>query len=262
MSVTVAGAEVSAAVAGWVWPFLRTAAVLTAAPVVGAAYVPARVRLALALALSFVLVPLVTLPPIEPLSLPGGLVAAEQVLVGLMLGFAVRLVVAVFDLAGQVLGQTMGLGLAAMVDPATGTQVPALSQLYLVLASLVFVTIDGHLLLVQALAESFRVFPVAGSGLEADPLWLLASKASWVFGSAVLMALPGVTAMLVVNLAMAVMTRAAPQLNVFAVGFPVTLIVGLAVILLTLPAALLDAGRLVTEAVGFAGGLLAGGAGG
>jgi len=243
----------------WLWPFFRVAALLTTAPLFGAAYVPVRVRLALALTLALVLAPLVPVPAVDPFSVAGLLLVVQQLLVGLMLGVAVRLVLVVFDLAGQVISQTMGLGFAAMVDPSTGAQVPAVSQLYLILASLVFVTINGHLLMVQVLAQSFQVVPVGAGGIAVESFWALATRAGWALGAGALLALPAVTAMLVVNLAFGVMTRAAPQLNLFAVGFPLTLMMGFMVILLTLPGVLSETETVVGEALGFASGLLVGG---
>jgi flagellar biosynthetic protein FliR len=259
VAIQLTAAELSSLIGAWLWPFFRLAALLTAAPLIGGAYVPARVRLALAVALALVVAPLVPVPPVDPLSAGGALLAGQQVLIGLLLGFAARLVLAVFDLAGQLLSQTMGLGFASMVDPATGTQVPAVSQLYLVLTSLVFVAVDGHLMLVRVLVRSFEVLPLAGEGPGAGAVWAVVSRAGWVFGAGVVVALPAVTAMLLVNLALAVMTRAAPQLNVFAVGFPITLLVGFTVMLVALPGTLSHAGDLVREALEFSAGVLDGG---
>ncbi len=247
-----------ALVGAWLWPFLRVAALLTAAPILGAGYVTPRVRLALAFALALVLTPLVDAPAVSPLSAAGVLLTVEQVVVGVLMGLAVRLMLVVFDLAGQLVSQTMGLGFAAMVDPATGAQVPAVSQLYLVLASLVFVTVDGHLLLVQVLARSFEVLP-PGAGVDPGAFWDLPARAGWVLGAGALIALPAVTAMLLVNLAFGVMTRTAPQLNLFAVGFPITLIMGFVVILLTLPGVLSQVEATVVQATSFALWLLGGG---
>lgn len=245
-------------IGAWFWPFVRIAALLTAAPLLGAGYVTPRVRLALAFALALVLTPLVDVPPVSPLSAAGVLLTVEQVVVGVLMGLAVRLMLVVFDLAGQLVSQTMGLGFAAMVDPATGAQVPAVSQLYLVLASLVFVTVDGHLLLIQVLARSFEVLP-PGAGVDPGAFWDLPARAGWALGAGALIALPAVTAMLLVNLAFGVMTRTAPQLNLFAVGFPITLMMGFVVILLTLPGVLLQVETTIARAAAFALGLVGGG---
>ena len=246
----------TALLSAWLWPFFRIAALVSAAPVFGGAYVPPRVRLALAAALALVVAPLVAAPAVDPLSAAGGLLVAEQVLVGLLLGLGLRLALVVFDLAGQVIAQTMGLGFASMVDPASGTQVPVVSQLYLILATLVIVSIDGHLLMLRLVAESFQALPVGASTPVPLASWDLVSGAAWVFAAGAVMALPAVTAMLVVNLAFGVMTRAAPQLNVFAVGFPITLLTGLVVILLTLQGSLADVGAVLDHALGLSATLL------
>jgi len=120
--MTVSADTLASLATAWLWPFFRIAALLSAAPLFGAAYVPPRVRLAIALGLALVLAPLVASPAVDPFSLAGGLLAAEQILVGVLLGFAIRLALLVFDLAGQVVGQTMGLGFASMVDPALGSR--------------------------------------------------------------------------------------------------------------------------------------------
>jgi flagellar biosynthetic protein FliR len=240
-------AEVLAGLAtAWLWPFFRIAALVAVAPLFGGASVPPRVRLSVALGLALVLAPLVPAPPVDPLSTAGVLLVAEQVVIGLALGLAIRLSLTVFDLAGQVIGQTMGLGFASMVDPATGTQVPVVSQIYLVLVTLVLVSINGHLLIMRVLASSFEALP-PGQVLGAVAFGKLAAQATWVFAAGVLVALPAVTAMLVVNLAFGVMTRAAPQLNVFAVGFPITLLMGFSVIFLTLPGVLGEVESVLTE---------------
>lgn len=249
---------VSLLLATWLWPFLRVAALLTSAPLLGASYVNRRVRLALAFALGLVLTPLVEAPAVSPLSAGGLLLGVEQVVVGLLMGFAARLMLLVFDLAGQLVSQTMGLGFAAMVDPASGAQVPAVSQLYLILTSLVFVTLDGHLLLVQVLARSFEVLPL-GASVDPGAFRELAMRTGWVLGAGAVIALPSVTAMLLVNLAFGVMTRTAPQLNLFAVGFPITLIMGFVVILLSLPGVLSQVETTTTEVLSWALELVGGG---
>ena len=145
-----------------------------------------------------------------------------------------------------------------LVDPASGAQVPAVSQLYLILTSLVFVTLDGHLLLVQVLARSFEVLPL-GASVDPGAFRELAMRAGWVLGAGALIALPSVTAMLLVNLAFGVMTRTAPQLNLFAVGFPITLIMGFVVILLSLPGVLSQVEATTTEVLSWALELVGGG---
>ena len=239
-------------IASWLWPFFRIGAMLAVAPVFGARFVPARVRVALAVALTVVVAPVIpTVSAVFPFSGLGWVIILQQVLTGLAMGLALRLVFAVFELAGQIVAQHMALHFASLVDPNSGVQVPMLSQFYLVLATLAFLGLNGHLLCIEVLAESFRVLPVGIDGLPAEGFRTLVLRGSWIFSAAVLFALPVVAALLIVNLAFGVMTRAAPQLNIFAVGFPITLILGFALMLLTLPGLSAQFEQLFAAAIAF-----------
>lgn len=254
-------AEVAAMVTSWLWPFFRIGAMLAVAPVFSARFVPVRVRLGLALALTVVVAPVMpVVAPVVPFSGEGFLVALQQVLTGFVMGLALALVFTVFELAGQVVAQHMALHFASLVDPNSGVQVPMISQFYLVLATLAFLGLNGHLLCIEVLAESFRVLPVGVDGLAREGLWSLVLQGGWIFSAAVLFALPVVAALLIVNLAFGVMTRAAPQLNIFAVGFPITLILGFSLMLVTLPGVSAQFEQLFSDAIAFLRLLLAGGA--
>jgi len=245
-------AQLAAMASTWLWPFFRIGAMLAAAPVFGARYVPVRIRLGLAVVLTMVVVPVIpALPPVAPFSGEGILITVQQVLTGLAMGLALRLVFSVFELAGQIIAQHMALHFASLVDPNSGVQVPMLSQLYILLGTLVFLGLNGHLLCIEVLAESFHALPVGVTGLARDSLWDLVRQGGWIFSAAVLFAIPAVAALLVVNLAFGVMTRAAPQLNIFAVGFPVTLILGFAIMLLTLPGVTVQFEQLFSDAIEF-----------
>lgn len=227
--------DVTAWISAYLWPFFRIGAALTAVPVIGLSFLPVRIRLLLALVLTLVIAPVIPpVPAIDPMSLEGILITLQQVLVGASMGFALYLIFSAFVYAGQIIGMQMGLGFALLVDPQNGVQVPVLSQLYVVLAMLMFLVLDGHLILIEVLAESFHTLPISTSGLFAVGLWELVSSASKMFAGALQVALPAVTALLLVNLAFGVMARAAPQLNIFTVGFPLSLILGFVAILLTL----------------------------
>jgi flagellar biosynthetic protein FliR len=173
-------------------------------------------------------------PQVDPVSAEGILVLAGQLAIGLAMGFMVRLVFAAVEMGGNIVGQTMGLGFAQMMDPANGITVPVVSQFYSVMATLIFLALDGHLILIDILVDSFHVMPVATTTPISGGLWLLVSWGAWIFKGAMLIALPAVSAMLLVNIAFGVMMRAAPQLNIFAVGFPVTLMLGFVFILVSL----------------------------
>ena len=220
-------------IGGWVGQFLlplfRIAALLMVMPIIGTQLVPTRVRLYLALAISVLLVP--TLPPmpqVDALSLRSLLLIAEQVLIGAMFGFVLQLFFHLFAVAGQIIAMQMGLGFASMVDPTNGVSVPVLGQFMLMLVTLLFLAVNGHLVVLEILAESFVSLP-PGQGLMVGHYWELAGKLGWVIGAGVLLTLPMVTALLIINLAFGVMTRAAPQLNIFSIGFPLTLALGLVI---------------------------------
>ena len=215
----------------WLFPLFRLGGFFLVAPVFGMQLVPARVRIGLALLVTVLLVPLLPAPPaLDPLSPAAMLLIARELLVGLGLGFAMLVFFQVFVLGAQLMAMQMSLGFASMVDPANGISVTVLAQYFLVLLTLVFLASNGHLAMLEVLLESFRYIPPGSGAFGAAQHWSLASSASWLFLSGLLLALPAVTALLVVNLAFGVMTRAAPQLNVFSLGFPVSMVFGLFIV--------------------------------
>src|SRR5204862_6183947 len=137
---------------------------------------------------------------------------------------------------GQLLAKSRGLGFAFNVDPQHGVSTPVVGQLYMLLVMLTFLALNGHLALLQALMEGFRTLPIGVDGLNAAGIWSLVSWGKYLFEGALAVALPGMTALLIVNIGFGVMSRAAPSLNMFAVGFPITLVFGVVIVLLGLPA--------------------------
>lgn len=257
--VSFTAAELVGLVSGLMWPFFRVASMLMVAPVFGASYVSPQVRIGLAVVIALLIAPLVPGPPaVDPLSGEGFLITAQQVLVGTAMGFALRLILAVFELVGQIIAQHMALHFASLVDPNSGVQMPMLSQFYIILALLVFLSLNGHLVALQVLVESFTVVPVAVDGIGREGFWHLALQMGWVFSAAMEFALPAIAALLVVNLAFGVMTRAAPQLNIFSVGFPVTLIMGFGIIYVTVPHFIVQFEPLFDQALSFTRALLVG----
>lgn len=211
----------------WLWPFFRILGLLMTAPIFGTRSVPAPVRLLLGALLAAMMAPM--LPPmtdIDPLSLPGLLTAAQQVVIGATLGLAVRLIFLVFEVAGQLIAQQMGLGFASMVDPQTGTTVPVISQFYVVMATLLFLVFNGHLMLIESLAISFDALPVDGGLMPREGLFAFFDWMGYLLGEALRLALPVIAALLVVNVGFGVMSRSAPQLNIFVVGFPLMMVGG------------------------------------
>ncbi len=218
------------------WPFVRIGACLMVAPVFSAAYVPARTRLILALAITVLVAPLIpSQPTVAPFSIAGFIVTAQQIIIGVALGFSLQLVFDAITLAGQLLANSMGLGFAFNVDPVHGASTPVVGQLYTIVAMLTFLALNGHLVLIETLVDGFQTLPVGTQGLGSDGLWTVVIWGSQLFSAALSVALPGVTAMLIVNIGFGVMSRAAPTLNLFAVGFPITLVFGILVITAGLP---------------------------
>jgi len=196
-----------------------------------------------------VLVP--TLPPmplVDSISLQAFMLIAQEILIGVMLGFVLQLFFHIFVVAGQILAMQMGLGFASMVDPANGISVPVIAQYFTMLVTLLFLAMNGHLVVFEVLAESFVTLP-PGSGLQVEHYWEIANKLGWVMGAALIMVLPAVTALLVVNIAFGVMTRAAPQLNIFSIGFPLTLVLGMVIVWISMADILAHYQALASEAL-------------
>lgn len=232
----VSSAEINAWLGSYLWPFFRIGALLVAMPIVGTQLVPVRVRLALALALTAIIAPLVPdVPAVDPLSPDALLLIGQQILIGMSMGFALSLVFGAFVHAGQIIAMQMGLGFASLVDPQYGTSVPVLSQFYLILATLMFFSFDAHHIVIDVLAQSFHTLPIAAYGLTPASLWELAAAAADLFAGALRMALPIVTALLAAHIVLGIVMRTAPQLNVFVLGFILSLLLGFALILITLP---------------------------
>jgi flagellar biosynthetic protein FliR len=215
---------------------VRVLALISVAPLLSHRAVPVRMKIALALSITVLLVPQVQSPPItDVLTAPGLMLLINNVLIGVVIGFAVRLVFAALELAGELIGLQMGLNFAGFFNPSTGQQQNAVASFMSLLALLMFISIDGHLMLIHALAESFRLYPVSvGMDLPMgfDRLLRLGSD---MFAIALTIALPFLAVMLLTNVVLGVLARVAPQLNIFAVGFPMTILVGLVTLFVLLP---------------------------
>lgn len=223
-------AEIERMVAMVLLPLFRVASMLMTMPIIGTRLVPVRARLGLALAITAVLVPV--LPPVpefEGLSVRMWILVVEQILIGTILGFTLNLLMETFVVGGQMIANQMGLGFASMTDPANGTSVVVLGQFYLMMVMLMFMAMDGHLVLIETLGASFEVLPI-GATPQLSSLWSIVLAGGWLFSAGTLMALPAVTSLLVVNFAFGVMTKAAPQLNIFAIGFPFTMVLGIFIV--------------------------------
>ena len=227
--------DLIALIAHWLYPFLRIGGVLITAPIIGTRVVPARVRLVLCLAISLAIVPVLPITEIaQGFGFQTLIIGAQQLFIGMLIGLVLRLTFIVVEVAGQVIAQQMGLGFASLVDPQTGLQVPVLSQFYITLATLLFLALDAHLVMISIVAESFSAIPVGSAGINGLALEMVLEWSASLFSGAVAVALPVIIALLIVNIAFGVVTRSAPQLNIFAIGFPVIMLFGAVVCYLSL----------------------------
>ncbi len=241
-------AQLDAWVAMLFYPAARVLALLASAPVFNNVGVPRTVRLTIGLAIVFALVPaLPPLPPIAPGSGVGLMVLVEQILIGITMGFSVRIIFAAIDVSGELIGLQMGLSFAIFFDPNSSGQTSVVAEFIGLLATLIFLALNGHLMLLSVLAQSFSLLPISATPYPAVGWLHLARWGATVFSSGVLLALPLIATLLITNIALGVLTRAAPQLNLFAVGFPITLLVGFSVLLLSLPVAAPVMERLFAE---------------
>ena len=212
-------------------PFIRISAMLMVAPIFGAKLLPTRVKVIFSLVLSLILVPIIPIPQVS--QFPTLLQVVQELLVGIAMGFVVQLVFDAMVLGGQAAAMSMGLGFAFFIDSQRGINVPIVSQFFLIMTTLVFLSMNGHLLLISTLAESFKTLPPGDGGLTIDAFGAVAAQGTMLFVGAVKLALPAVVSLLAVNIAFGVVSRAAPTLNLFAVGFPVTMLLGFLVLQLS-----------------------------
>ena len=229
-------AEITAWIGSFLWPLIRVASMFSIAPVIGGKQIPRRIRIVAALLITLATVPMQQdVPIIDPWSAEGVYVTAQQILIGLIMGFILMLVFAAVTLAGENIAMSMGLGFAMASDPINGVQVPVVSQFLVITASLLFLSMDGHLSIISMMATSFELLPIGTDGVSTAALWTLLQWAKIMFNAAASIALPAIMSLLTVNLVMGVMTRAAPQLNIFSVGFPMTMMAGYLILLFSLP---------------------------
>jgi flagellar biosynthesis protein FliR len=246
--ITLTTGQLDAWLAQLMWPFVRIGACFMVAPAFSAQFVPARIRLVLAGGVTLVVAPLIPTPTaIVPFSAAGMVVTAEQLIIGVALGFSLQLLFDAVTLGGQLLANSMGLSFAYNTDPIHGVETPVVGQLYSMLVMLTFLALNGHLALIETLVDGFRTLPIDMTGFGQDAFWTVIEWGSQLFTGALSVALPGVTALLIVNVAFGVMSRAAPQFSLFAVGFPISLVLGLVIVLAGLPSMQATFVRLLGE---------------
>jgi flagellar biosynthesis protein FliR len=233
--ITVTSAQMDAWLAAFIFPLARILGLLATAPVFNNAALPTRIRLIVGLAITFALAPaLPAMPAIPAGSWLGLLILAQQIVTGILIGFTLRLAFSAVDLAGELIGLQMGLSFAVFYDPQSSAQTPVLGEFLGLLTLLLFLAMNGHLLTLSVLAESFHLLPIA-TPIAVKGVGAMLSWAGTLFSTGLLLSMPLVAALLIANIAMGVLARVAPQLNLFAIGFPVTMVAGFVVLMISLP---------------------------
>ncbi|OON61033.1 flagellar biosynthetic protein FliR [Massilia sp. KIM] len=229
-------AELNAWVAGLLWPLTRILGLIATAPIFGNGRVPVSVKVVLGVLLAIVIAPTVpAIPAMDPTSWAGLLILVKELLIGVAMGFAMRLVFAAIEFAGEVASQTMGLGFATFFDPNSQGRSSAISQFMALVATMAFLAVNAHLVLLAALAESFVSLPISSTPFSGNAPLELVRWGGRIFSAGLQLSLPIVAALLITNVALGILTRAAPQLNLFGIGFPVTLGVGFLTLSLAMP---------------------------
>lgn len=222
--------------ATYFWSFCRIAAMLMVMVTIGSKTTPTRIRLFYALTITFAVLPVIPAAPsgIELFSLGSAVIILQQILIGIAIGTVSVFVVQTFVVAGQIIAMQTSLGFASMADPANGQSSPVVGQFYVLLVTLLFLGVDGHLLMIEMIVRSFDTLPVSMNGLLAADYHKIAGWFSLMFSAALAFSIASMVAMLLVNLSFGIMTKAAPQLNIFSLGFSISMVFGLFVLWVTM----------------------------
>lgn len=234
--LTLSSIEINAWIAGLLWPLTRILGLVAAAPLFGHASVPNQVKVLLGVLLALIIAPTVpAVPAVDPMSWAGLLILVQELLIGLAMGFAMRLVFAAIEYAGELASNVMGFSFASFFDPTTQGRSAAISQFLSMVATMAFLAVNAHLVLLAALSESFTSLPISSSPISLAAPLELARLGSRIFSAGLQLSLPIIAALLITNVALGILTRAAPQLNIFGIGFPITLGVGMLTLSVALP---------------------------
>ena len=234
--LTLTSIEMNTWIASLLWPLTRILGLVTAAPLFGNKSFPVSAKVGMGVLLALIIAPTVpALPAADPLSMAGVLILAQELLIGVAMGFSMRIVFAAVEMAGEICSMTMGLGFATVFDPLSRGRSSAVSQFVALIGTLAFLSVNGHLLLLEVLAESFVSLPISATPISGSMSLQVVRWAGIIFSTGLQLSLPIVAALLVTTVALGILTRAAPQLNIFGIGFPVTLGVGLLLLSQTIP---------------------------
>ena len=222
-------------VSSFIWPLTRILGLTATAPLLSASGIPMRIRLLTGVFIALAVSPSVPVAlAVDPLSPTGFLILFQQLLIGAAMGLSMRIVFAAMELAGTAVGMTMGLGFATFYDPQTEGQTAVVSQYFALLVLTLYVTSNFHLLMLQTVIESFTTLPIAGTPMGRDGFKMIVLWGGYIFSYGMQLALPILATLLATNISLGVLTRAAPQLNLFGIGFPITIITGFVLIAIML----------------------------
>ncbi|MEQ1836847.1 MAG: flagellar biosynthetic protein FliR [Candidatus Nitrotoga sp.] len=250
--ISITSAQLDIWLATLIFPLTRILAMIASSPILGNKQVPTRVKIGLSVLLAIIIAPTIgEIPPVAVGSPQGLLIMVQQIIIGVTMGFTMRLIFTAVEMAGELAGLQMGLGFASFYDPINATHSATIAQLLGILASLAFLAINGHLYLLSALATSFQTLPI-GTMMSDKGIHGVVSWGASIFTYALQISLPILAALLITNIALGILTRASPQLNLFAVGFPITLAIGFFMLALSMPHFIPLLDRLVQEGLGTA----------
>jgi flagellar biosynthetic protein FliR len=231
--LTILASEIMERFYAFLWPMLRISALLATAPLFSMASYNLQLRILMALVLTWLVYPLHRWPVIDPSSALGLLEVFNQLAIGVMMGLVLQIAVAAIVMGGQSIANAMGLSMASMIDPNMG-QVPVISQFLLILSSLIFVGFGGHAILLGLILDSFNSLPIGEHILNPTSMGKVIRWSSMIFLGGLLLALPVMVTLLLINIGLGVVTRAAPSLNIFSLGFPAMIIAGFLVLILSI----------------------------
>jgi flagellar biosynthetic protein FliR len=217
------------------WPFLRVLALISTAPILSERAISKKVKIGLALMITWIVAPTLPATGITIFSAQGFWLAAQQILIGIMLGFTMQFAFAAIRTAGELIGLQMGLSFATFFDPGSRLNMPVLARFMDMLAMLLFLTFNGHLWLISMLVDTFHTLPIGGDPINSNVFMALTRAGGLIFLNGLMLALPLITLLLTLNISLGLLNRMAPQLSVFVIGFPVTLSIGMLVMAALMP---------------------------
>lgn len=248
--ISVTSAQLYTWVAAFIWPLTRILGVIAIAPPFSNTMIPTRVKLMLGIFIAVLISPNVpALPALDPMSLPGLLIVVQELITGVAMGTVMSMTFAAVEMAGSIVSATMGLSFAAFFDPTSQGQTAVISQFYSLLATLIFLSLNGHLVLLATLSESFVTLPISAHPMGTEGVHQLVLWGGNIFRMGLQLSMPILGVLLLTNMALGVLSRAAPQLNLFGIGFPITLSVGFILIAISLPYMITPLDRLFNNSI-------------